>query len=117
MARIEGVGPDAPTIINEKGARQSSSPYRFDLLPPLALAHIASVMKIGAEKYGANSYIDINPDDHLNHALQHIFAYCAGDIQEGDVIEHAKHAACRIMFWLECLERNMQDDDTDTEDR
>lgn len=75
---IPGAGPDAPTIINAKGAGQSAIMYRFDLLPPLALVGVAAIMHHGATKYGENTYQDISPADHLNHAMQHIFAYQAG---------------------------------------
>lgn len=105
---LPGVGPDAPVVYNEKGAGQSHSPYRFDLLPPVACADISEILAHGAAKYGEGSYLNIAAKDHLNHAMQHIFAFQCGDTQEGDVIEHAKHAACRMLFWLECLERASQ---------
>ena len=105
--QLKGVGPDVPIMINDKGAGQSISPYRFDLLPPLACADVAEVMAKGTEKYGEWTYIDIPPKDHLNHALQHIFAYQLGDTQEGEPIEHARHAVTRMMFWLDCLEREV----------
>jgi len=104
---LKGVGPDVPVVYNDKGAGQSHSPYRFDLLPPLACADIAEIMAHGAVKYGEGSYLNIDAKDHLNHAMQHIFAFQTGDTQEGEVIEHAKHAACRMLFWLECLERKL----------
>lgn len=108
MPDIKGVGPDQPVVVNELGAGQSASPYRFDLLPPMASASIAEILAHGATKYGEGSYLNIPAKDHLNHAMQHIFAHQAGDTQEGDVIEHAKHAVCRAMFWLECLEREFK---------
>ena len=104
MTQIKGVGPDAEIETNEHGASQSKMFRRYDLLPPLACSDIAEILAKGAQKYGEWSYTHIKPSDHLNHAIQHIFAYIACDDQEGDVIEHAKHAACRILFWLDCLE-------------
>lgn len=99
---VAGVGPDAPVEINEKGGKQSSSPYRSDLLPPLALLEVAKVTKHGV-KYGEWNWHKIPSKDHLNHALTHIFAFQAGDTSEGETIEHARHAATRILFWLEML--------------
>lgn len=104
MPDIKGVGPDAPKIVHENGAAESDSPYRFDLLPPLALASVAAVMATGAKKYGTDNWKLLPPESHLNHALQHVFAYTAGDMQEGETIEHARHVATRILFWLDCLE-------------
>lgn len=98
---MPGVGPDAPTVENAEGARQSSTPYRFDLTPPLALAKIAMVQSHGADKYGEWNWMGIPTEDHLNHALAHIHAYVAGDVQEGDVVEHLGHAACRILYALD----------------
>src|SRR5690625_3445203 len=34
---VKGVGPDAPTVVNEKGGKQSQVLYRFDLLDPAAM--------------------------------------------------------------------------------
>jgi hypothetical protein len=107
MPNLDGVGKDAPTIVDHNGFSQSESPYRFDLMPPLAIASVAKILKHGADKYGAWSFLLGSPDDHLNHAIQHIFAYIAQDTTEidGDILEHMRHAACRILFTLEVLER------------
>lgn len=102
MAVVDGVGPDAQVVVNEKGGKQSDSPYRADLIPPVAALEVAKVTKHGA-KYGEWNWHKIPAKDHLNHAMVHILAFQAGDDSEGEVIEHARHAACRILFWLEML--------------
>jgi hypothetical protein len=94
---IEGVGPDAPIVANEKGARQSASPFRCDLLPPKAVLAVAKVLKYGADKYGDNNWRGIPLKDHLNHALTHLLAFQAGDTQDA----HLEHAACRLLMALE----------------
>lgn len=94
---VEGVGPDAPIITNAKGAKQSASPYRCDLLPASATLAVAKVFAYGAEKYGANNWRGLPLEDHLNHVLTHILAFLAGD--ESD--EHLGHAGCRMMMALE----------------
>lgn len=96
-AVIAGVGPDAPTVTNDKGGKQSASPYRVDLLPPKALLAVAEVVAIGAKKYAKNNWKLISIDDHLSHAGQHLLAYLAGD--ESD--DHMGHFACRALFALE----------------
>lgn len=102
---IPGMGPDAPTTVNARGGKQSALPYRFDLLPPLALAAVARVLEPGAKKYGEWNWLRITTDDNLNHALAHSFAYVARDASEGHPIEHLRHAACRVLMALEIAER------------
>ena len=97
IVRVGGVGPDAPTAVNDRGGRQSDTPYRADLLPPLATLAVAAVLKPGAEKYGVNNWHKIPVEDHLNHALVHVFAWLSGDRQDG----HLEHAACRVLMALE----------------
>ena len=97
FARVAGVGPDAPTVINAAGGKQSGSPYRADLLPALAVLAVAGVLKHGADRYGADNWRVIPAVDHLNHALVHIFAWLAGDKSD----DHLEHAACRVLMGLE----------------
>lgn len=97
---IPGVGPDAPIVINEHGASQSASPYRCDLLPPLAILKIAEVLKHGAEKYAPNQWRKISSADHLNHVLVHLLAHMAGDTSD----DHTGHALCRMAMFYEAVE-------------
>ena len=93
--------PDVPTEVNENGGRQSATPYAFHFLPPHAMFAAAEVAKYGAEKYGETlfdrNYKKIPPEEHVNHAIQHLFAYLAGD--ESD--DHLSHAILRAMFAFE----------------
>ena len=95
---IFGVTPDAPVVTNEKGGKQSASPYAFELLPPYALFEAAKVARHGADKYGETfgdrNYTKIDSKSHLNHALQHIYAYLAGDTSD----DHLAHALVRMLF-------------------
>lgn len=93
--RIPGVGPDAPTHTDPiTGAKQSHSPYRLDLIPALSLFDVAAVLSAGAEKYGVDNWRGIPVNEHINHALVHIYAYLSGDTQDN----HLGHAACRMMM-------------------
>lgn len=94
---VAGVGPEADTVTNADGGKQSHVPYRCDLLPPLAVLAVASVLHHGAEKYGPDNWRKIPVNDHVNHAMTHLFASLAGDRQD----DHLEHAACRILFALE----------------
>lgn len=93
---IAGVGPDAPVVENEHGAKQSQSPYRMDLIDAKALLKIAEVHKQGGDKYGDTNWHNIPVNDHINHALVHIYAHLAEDTSD----EHLAHAATRMIFAL-----------------
>lgn len=95
-AIVSGVGPDAPTVTNEAGAKQSHSPYRMDLIDAKALLKIAQVHKQGGDKYGDTNWRGIPVNDHINHALVHIYAHLAGDTSD----DHLSHAATRMIFAL-----------------
>lgn len=97
---IAGVGPDAPTVENTNGAKQSQSPYEARLLPMRALLEIAKVLKSGAEKYGEENWRGLSVSEHLNHDLVHVMAHLAGDRSEGDVGHLVRHA-CRALMALE----------------
>ena len=101
MTVITGVQPDVPTVTNENGGRQSATPYAFHFLPPHAVFAAAEVAKYGAERYGETlldrNYKKISAEEHVNHAIQHLFAYIAGD--ESD--DHLSHAILRAMFAYE----------------
>jgi len=95
ISMIEGVGKDAPTIVNEKGGKQSSMPYSFSSLDPLSMFAMTKVLKEGRNKYGDDeNWRNIPVEEHLNHAMMHIMAYRAGDTSD----EHLAHLMCRAMF-------------------
>ena len=104
---IFGVEPDAPVVENENGGKQSDTPYGFHLLPISALFDAAQVAKYGADKYGetftSRNYTKIPTVDHLNHALQHIYAFLAGDKQD----DHLGHAIVRLMFAFDVNEKGV----------
>lgn len=91
---IEGIGPDAPVVTNDRGAKQSHLRYRFDLMDPRAMFEMARVLSEGAEKYGIDNWRGIPAQDHLAHALVHIYAWLAGDKSD----DHLSHAMCRTMM-------------------
>lgn len=99
-AVIPGVGPDAPKTENEYGGRQSQSPYRFDLIDPAALFAMAEILAKGAQDYGEDNWRAISAVENVNHAIQHLYAYLAGDTQEGDPEQHLRRAFCRVHFAL-----------------
>lgn len=67
----------------------------MDALDPLAMLAMTKVLMEGRIKYGNDEnwrYID--PKDHANHLLIHVFAWLAGDKSD----EHLSHVMCRAMF-------------------
>lgn len=90
---IPGVAENE-TVSNESGGKQSKLEYRFDLIDPKSLFAIAKVMHEGAQKYEPDNWRKISVNDHLNHAISHIYAYLAGDKQD----DHMEHAATRLLM-------------------
>lgn len=70
----------------------------------------AETAKYGAEKYSETlqnrNYKRISAEEHINHAIQHLYAFLAGD--ESD--DHLSHAILRAMF---AYEVNHEQDRTD----
>lgn len=82
--------------------QQSHLDARFDLIPPTALKTVAEVLGEGEAKYptidGVPNWHYITTNDHLNHALAHVYAYLSGaDTGEDDL----SHAATRLLLALE----------------
>jgi hypothetical protein len=100
------VSPDAPVHTNDKGGSQSDIPVRFDLIDANAMFEMAKVLDHGAKKYGANNWLKIDVNDHLNHLLMHTFAYLAGDTTD----DHLSHILCRATFALGVSLQEIKDD-------
>ena len=81
-------------ITNEQGGKQSDTPCRLDLIPAVALLEVGKVLKQGADKYGENNWQLIPRDEHINHALTHLYGFLSGDRSE----RHLVNAACRVLF-------------------
>jgi len=88
------LGKNSKTSKNEKGGLQSKVEFRFDLIDPAAFFDLASVLHEGAKKYSIDNWRLISTEEHLNHALMHIYAYLMGDKQDN----HLGHALCRTMM-------------------
>ena len=98
MSEITGVGPDAAIAVNERGGKQSATPYGFNLIDGKAMFKLAEVLAYGAKRYARDNWRLISSEDHLNHMLQHAFAYMAGDRQD----DHLGHMLCRSMMKVAC---------------
>lgn len=61
---------------------------------PDALIQIAKVLEYGASRYSPNNWRLIPEEDHLNHALIHLYALEEGDTQD----DHLGHFLTRTMM-------------------
>lgn len=87
--------------VNAKGGRQSRLETRFDLAPFSAMYEAAKILKTGAEKYGVDNWRKIPTEDHVNHALEHLYRHIEtarlGLSDEGGDYDLG-HALVRLMF-------------------
>jgi hypothetical protein len=79
---------------NDKGGKASKLPYAMTSIDPRALLSLAAAMAKGNDRHGRDNWRLVNTDEHLNHALSHIYAWLAGDRQE----DHLGHAFTRMMM-------------------
>lgn len=93
---VKDVGPDQPVITNEQGGKQSDTPYCWIDLSPLAMLEIAARSGLGRKKYGDGNWWKITWQEHLNHAITHIYAWLAGDKSDN----HPAAAGWRVIAAL-----------------
>ncbi len=100
MRVIDGVGPDAEVVANEKGATASKVVARMDLLPAKALLELGKLTLKALDKYEVDNWRGFPIEDHLNRVEIHLLSHRAGDRQEGE-IGHLTRVALRALFALE----------------
>jgi len=100
--KLADLSTSAPTTVNENGGKQSYIPFRFDLMRGIlatVLLKLAGVLKHGS-KYGEDNWHNISPQEHINHALTHLFSWLQGDDQD----DHVSHFVCRASMFAATLE-------------
>lgn len=101
LKEIEERDANPAIEMNEKGGKQSLLETRYDLVPSSAIHEVAKVLKVGAEKYGADNWRKIPVESHVNHALEHLYKHLEKIRQgEGDETYDLAHAATRLLFAL-----------------
>lgn len=94
--RLNAVGTQDEIHTNDKGGRQSKLSVRFDLIPAYSLKIVAQILAVGAVKYGVSNWKLIDTEDHINHAINHLYLFLSGDTTEN----HLGNACCRCLFAL-----------------
>jgi dATP/dGTP diphosphohydrolase len=86
--------------MSEGGIKNDSEKVRLDLLSPIWLLGVGSVLTFGARKYAAHNWRKgLERSRLLGAALRHILAYLGGedyDLETG--LLHLYHASCCLMF-------------------
>jgi hypothetical protein len=89
-----GLSPDAPTTVTKHGGKQSYLGVDFTQLDAGVMFEAAATMHQGGEKYGRDNWKAIEVEDHINHALTHLYGWLKGDRQD----DHLVHALVRAMM-------------------
>ncbi len=97
---------------NEAHKNDDGKP-RVELIPPLALLEIGKVLEFGAKKYGANNWRNGMHWSRLHGAaLRHLLAWFGGEHKDAESdLSHLAHAACCILFLMECEAQQIGHDD------
>ena len=82
------------TIVNAAGGAQSMLHGAPHLIPAEALLRLNQVVGYGARKYAPNNWRKIPYEEHISHALEHLFLLLDGDLND----DHLGHALCRLAF-------------------
>ena len=83
---------------NEFGGKQSHLDTCYTCIPFNAIERVAKTLEYGRVKYNKDNWRLIPLEDHLEHALRHVFAYLGGETTNEDDLAHA---ATRLLFALE----------------
>jgi hypothetical protein len=83
--------------VNAQGGKQSKIGVSYQYTPK-AYQYTGSVFYEGAKKYAPNNWKKIPVEEHLNHAIEHMFKYMTGDKSEKN---HLANAATRALMALE----------------
>ena len=110
MAYADGVehDPGMQETFDSGAVRQRLDDVRYDLVSPFALRRLAMTCANGARKYGDHNWRKGMPFSALlNHILEHLTLYLAGENGE----DHLAHAAWGLFALMEFEETMPEMDD------
>jgi hypothetical protein len=87
---------DGDTVTNERGGKQSFIAARFDCIPPECLRLLAQCLGYGAKRYGKENWRQIDIEDNIAHAMNHLNEWRRGDRSE----PHLVNTLARVTFAL-----------------
>jgi hypothetical protein len=87
---------DGDTVTNERGGKQSFIAARFDCIPPECLRLLAQCLGYGAKRYGRENWRQIDIEDNIAHAMNHLNEWRRGDRSE----PHLVNTLARVTFAL-----------------
>ena len=85
------------------GLKHDGGKARLDLVPPEIIEAVGKVMTFGAQKYGENSYKQVDPKRYRAAFMRHVCKWLKNphglDADSG--LPHLWHIACNVAFLLE----------------
>lgn len=93
------------------GLKHDGGKARLDLVPPEIIEAVGKVMTFGAEKYGENSYKQVDPKRYRAALMRHVCKWLKNPhgIDTDSGLPHLWHIACNVAFLLE-LDKGGEDD-------
>lgn len=94
---LEGAREERDQSLKADGGK-----VRLELVPPEAILAIGRVMTHGAEKYGALSYREVEPERYIGALLRHFMAYLEGEeIDPDSGLKHIEQVLCNAAFLVD----------------
>tara|TARA_B110000211_G_C13702968_1_gene388321 strand:+ start:296 stop:598 length:303 start_codon:yes stop_codon:yes gene_type:complete len=89
--------------MKDKFKKFDGAKTRYELVPPKAIKAVAEVLTFGANKYGANNWMDVDdPERYVGALMRHLEAYRSGEINDPESgFSHLHHAATNVAFLIE----------------
>ena len=94
---------DEMTDVITDGLKHDGGIPRLSLVPPILIRAVGTVMTHGAEKYGVNSYKNVEPDRYRDALARHYCEYMEDPygVDKDSGLPHLWHVACNVAFLLE----------------
>ena len=94
--------PKTSDVITD-GLKHDGGKPMLALVPSAIIRAVGRVMTHGAEKYGKNSYRDVDPERYRHALMRHICEWLDDPygVDKDSGLPHLEHIACNVAFLLE----------------
>ena len=97
---------EGDTVVEASGSKQAHIAAAFTSMPATATRLVAECLGRGDRVYGKNNHEGITVEDHINHAIAHMYAWIE-DKASGMQYPHSRelhlvHAVSRALLALDC---------------